>query len=80
MRSGVPKSANARMNTRREAARIVGMHKGMTTLKNRRIPEQPRLSDASKSELSMFFSAPDRYRKTSGNSCSVNTRSMPLNP
>jgi hypothetical protein len=39
---------------------MVGMHRGITTLKNRRMPVQPRLFEASRRELSMFLRAPER--------------------
>ncbi|OQA40553.1 MAG: hypothetical protein BWY50_02007 [Spirochaetes bacterium ADurb.Bin315] len=58
MSSGVPKSANARMKTSRAAAMMVGMQSGITTVRNIFVPLRPMLMDASKSELSMFFSAP----------------------
>ena len=78
--SGVPKSAIALMKTMSVAARIEGMHKGITTLKNLLAPLTPMLADASRSDLSTFFMAPETYMNTSGNSFNDRTRRMPLNP
>ncbi len=55
---GVPKSANARIKTSRAAARMVGMERFITTWKNRLIPTQPILAEASIRVLSMFLKAP----------------------
>jgi len=68
------------MNTIRAAARMEGMHSGTTTLKNRLTPRQPMLAEASSRELSMFFSAPDTYKNTSGNSLVASTSRIPLKP
>ena len=70
----------ALMNTISVAARIEGMQSGMTTLKNLLTPVTPMLADASRSDLSTFFMAPDTYMNTSGKSFNDNTRSIPLNP
>ena len=78
--SGVPKSAMALMKTIRVAARIEGMHRGMTTVKNLLAPLTPMLADASRSDLSTFFMAPETYMNTSGNSFSDRTRRIPLKP
>ena len=78
--NGVPKSANALMKTISVAAMIVGIHNGMTILKKRLKPEQPMFSEASSSELSIFFKAPDTYRKTNGNNCKAKTSRIPLKP
>ena len=56
MNTGVPKSANALMNTIRALARMVGMISGMITFMKRLIPEVPRLALASIRELSTFLS------------------------
>ena len=66
MRMGVPKSAKARMNTSSAAARIVGIERRRTTLKNRRSPVQPRLDDASMRLLSRLANMPFIYIITSG--------------
>ena len=58
MSAGVPKSANARMNTSRAAARIVGIESASTTRINRLTPLQPKLSLTSIRLLSMFLNAP----------------------
>ena len=55
---GVPKSANALINTRSAAASMVGIEREMMILKNLLIPLQPRLVDASIRELSIFLNAP----------------------
>ena len=78
--SGVPKSANALMNTIREAARIEGIHKGSTTVKNLLNPVQPMFADDSSKELSIFLNAPDTYKNTRGKSFVDNTNRIPLNP
>ena len=77
---GVPKSAKARMNTSREAARIVGMESCMMTLKKRRTPVQPMFADASISVLSMDLKAPFIYTKTRGKNFRLCTIRMPLKP
>ena len=59
MNSGVPKSARARMNTIRAAARMEGIHRGMTTVAKRLKPVRPMLAEASSRELSTFFNAPE---------------------
>ena len=58
MSIGVPKSANALINTKSEAANIVGIMSGTTTLKKLFIPVHPRFLPASSNELSIFLSAP----------------------
>jgi len=55
---GVPKSASDFINTSSPPAKRVGRIRGTTMILNRRNPEQPRLSLASRRELSTFFSAP----------------------
>ena len=57
--NGVPKSAMALMNTIRVAARIDGMQRGKTTLKNLFTPLIPIFAEASRRELSTFFMAPE---------------------
>ena len=80
MSSGVPKSANARMNTSREAARMVGMDNCMITLKNRFTPVQPMFAEASIKELSIDLNAPFMYTNTSGKNFSACTIRMPPKP
>ena len=58
MSIGVPKSANACMNTISAAARIVGMDRDSTIFTRRLTPVQPMLAAASISVLSMFLNAP----------------------
>ena len=55
---GVPKSANACMNTMSVAARMVGMVRCSTMLKRRFTPVQPMFAEASMRVLSMLLKAP----------------------
>ena len=57
-----------------------GRMTGSVTVHMRRSLLMPRFSDASSSELSMLFIAPEVYRYMYGNRCSVNTKMMPPRP
>ena len=77
---GVPKSASELMNTSSEPASTVGRISGMTMQATLRAGPQPRLCDASSSDGSSFFIAPETYMKMNGYSLSASTRTMPKNP
>ena len=49
-------------------------------MKKRLMPLQPMLEEASKSELSTFFSEPLTYMNTSGNSLVLSASRMPPKP
>ena len=68
------------MNTISAPESSVGRISGSTTLKILRMPEQPRLSLASISELSMFLNAPETNMNTSEYSCKLMTMTQPLKP
>ena len=77
---GVPKSANAFINTNKLPASTVGKINGITTVNTFFTPVHPKLSDASIRETSSFFNAPVVYIYIKGNNFNVNTNNIPEKP
>ena len=77
---GVPKSANAFINTSKAPANIVGVIKGIAIVATFLKGEHPKLSAASIRETSILLKAPETYIKIKGYNFKVKTKSIPPKP